>query len=219
MTIGRKTTALALAVVLAGGTVAGLNAQPASPPQMPGMKDASRVAAGTYRADPEHTLVEWSVSHFGFNPYYGLFGEAEGTLVIDPADISATRLDVTVPVTSLAVVSEQLREHMLRPGTDGAEPDFFGPSPEPARFVTTEVRRIASDRALAIGNLTLNGVTNEIAMTITFTGAGTNPMNQAETIGFTGEAAIMRSDFGMPFAVPLISDEVELQITAAFERQ
>ena len=63
---------LAAALVLGTasfGTIAAINAQ-TSPPEMPGQIDTSRVAAGMYATDPAHTLVEWEVSHFGFNPYY-----------------------------------------------------------------------------------------------------------------------------------------------------
>jgi len=55
-----------------------------SAPQVPGVKDTSRVAAGTYTTDPGHTLIGWRVSHFGFNDYFGIFGDATGTLTLDP---------------------------------------------------------------------------------------------------------------------------------------
>lgn len=208
----------AAAILAALGGVAALNAQSA-PPEMPGQVDASRVTAGTYTVDGAHTLVQWSADHFGFNPYYGLFGDVEGTLQIDPANLSATRLDVTVPITSLSVVSEGLREHMLRPGEDGGAPDFFGPTPDAARFVSTEVRQTGRHEAVIFGNLTLNGVTRPAAITAEFTGAGANPMNQKQTVGFTGTTTIIRSEFNMPYAVPMIGDAVDLEITAAFERQ
>ena len=209
--------ALAAATSLALGAGAALHAQDA--PQVPGQMDASRVVAGTYTTDPAHTLVEWEVSHFGFNPYVGLFGDAGGTLTIDPADIGATTLDVTVPITSLSVVSEGLRDHMLRPGKDGADPDFFGAEPEAARFVSTAVHRVDETSAHVMGNLTLNGVTRPFEMNVAFSGVGANPMSKAATIGFTGESTIRPSDFGIAYGIPMVSDEVKLTISAAFELQ
>ena len=44
-------------------------------------------------------------------------------------------------------------------------------------------------------------------------------MNKAETIGFEGTTTIMRSDFGVDYAVPMVSDEVMLKITVVFEKQ
>ena len=164
--------------------------------------------------------MAWSVDHFGFNDYFGLFGDVEGTLTIDPANPSEAMVDVTVPVTSVAVVSEGLRDHLLRPGKDGAEPDFFGPEPEPARFVSRSVEvgpgGVTADVS---GYLTMNGVTRPVDLYVRFTGAGTNPMNERATIGFEGRTTIQRSDFGIDYALPMVGDDVTLEITAAFEKQ
>ena len=213
----KRTIVTAAAIVGLCGSAA-LIAQDASA-QLPGQPDVTRVAAGTYSTDPAHTLVEWEVSHFGFNPYVGLFGDVSGTLQLDPDDLSATRLAVTVPITSLAVVSEGLREHMLRAGKDGGDPDFFGPDPADARFVSTRIEQTGDTSAIIDGDLTLNGVTRPVTIMAEFAGAGANPMNRKQTIGLTGTTTIVRSQFGIDYAVPMISDEVDLTVTAAFEKQ
>ena len=119
----------------------------------------------------------------------------------------------------MTVAGEGLRDHLLRPGEAGAKPDFFGASPAPARFVSTRVVPHGDGRnATILGNLTLNGVTNPVTILAEFTGAGANPMNQRETIGFEGTSMIKRSDFGIDFGIPVVSDEVELNLTAAFEK-
>jgi polyisoprenoid-binding protein YceI len=190
------------------------------PTTAPGAKDAARVTGGTYQADPYHTLVGWRLNHLGFNDYFGLFGDVTGTLTIDPKNPAAAKLDVTIPVASITVASADLKGHLLRPGKDGAKPDFFGANPAPARFVSTAVALDDDgDEAKVTGNLTLNGVTKPVTLDVDFTGAGPAPMTNAETIGFEAEATIRRSDFGLGFGVPLVSDEVELEITAAFEKK
>lgn len=215
----RIAQSLAVFALIGAATVPALALQD-GPPELPGQVDTSRVSGGIYAADPAHTLVAWSVDHFGFNDYYGAFGDIEGTLTIDPANPEAASVDVTIPITSVAVVSEALRDHLLRPGKDGAEPDFFGADPAPARFVSTGVK-VADNgtEATITGNLTLNGVTRPVTIDAEFTGAGTNPMNEKETIGFEGTTSIMRSEFGIDFAVPMVGDEVMLLISAAFEKQ
>lgn len=186
--------------------------------QLPGQKDAARVTAGTYKADPGHSLIGWEVNHFGFNDYYGLFGDVAGTLMIDPANPNAAKVDVTIPVGKVTTASAGLTSHLLRAGKDGGKPDFFGPAPADARFVSTKV--VASGMTAKItGNLTLNGVTKEVTFDAEFTGAGTNPFNKKETIGFEAETEIKRSDFGIAYALPMVSDEVELDISVAFEKQ
>jgi len=186
--------------------------------QLPGQKDAGRVTAGTYKTDPGHSLIGWEVNHFGFNDYYGLFGDIAGTLMIDPANLNAAKVDVTIPVGKVTTASAGLTSHLLRAGKDGGKPDFFGPSPADARFVSTKV--VASGMTAKItGNLTLNGITKEVTFDAEFTGAGTNPFSKKETIGFEAETEIKRSDFGINYALPMVSDEVELDISVAFEKQ
>jgi len=214
--------AAAAALALAVGTTAfapALTAQGA--PQIPGAQDPSRVTAGTYAADPNHSLIGFEVNHFGFNDYYGLFGDVAGTLVIDPANLSAAKVDVTIPVANVTTASKGLTEHLLRAGKDGGKPDFFGPVPAVARFVSTAVKVDAKEptKATITGDLTLNGVTKPVTFEAEFTGAGDNPFNKKATIGFEAETSIKRSDFGVNYGIPLVSDEVELDISVAFEKQ
>ncbi|MXP43742.1 YceI family protein [Allopontixanthobacter sediminis] len=208
----------AFAAALALGGVATLSAQNA-PAQVPGAMDASRVSAGTYAVDPAHTLVGWRVNHFGFNDYFGVFGSVEGALQLDPADVSSAELEIMIPIGMVTVASEGLRDHLLRPGKEGGTPDFFGPDPAPARFVSTQVLRTGDTTADITGDLTLNGVTRPVTINAEFTGAGANPMNRKETIGFEGSTTIKRSEFGIGYGIPMVGDEVELDISAAFEKQ
>ena len=213
-----KKPILALALA-ASGTLAVTSISAQEQPQIPGTMDVSRVAAGSYALDPSHTLVQWSVSHFGFNDYFGLFGDIEGTMTLDPADIAGTQFDITIPITSVAVPSKGLRDHLLRPGKDGAEPDFFGPEPEAARFASTSVRQTSDTTAVVTGQLTMNGNTGPVTMAVQFTGAGQNPMSEAQTVGFHGRATIDRTQWGVSYGAPMIGNEVDLDISAAFELQ
>ncbi|HKT85895.1 MAG TPA: YceI family protein [Novosphingobium sp.] len=198
---------------------AGKQTAPAMPTQAPGKPDTSLVSGGRYTVDPHHTLVEWSVDHLGFTPYFGIFGDATGTLDIDPKRPEQTRVAVAVPVANVTVASPGLKEHLLkRPATEGGKPDFFGPSPENARFVSTMVRVTGAGRAEMIGNLTLNGVTKPVTLNVKFHGAGKMPpmMGGGEGIGFEATGTLKRSEFGLDFGIPMVSDQVDLKIAAGF---
>jgi len=186
----------------------------------PGAPDKTRVTAGTYAADVNHTIVVWEVDHFGFSKYTGIFGEVTGTLVIDPANAAASKVDVTIPVSKVVTANSALTGHLLRAGKDGGKPDFFGATPADAKFVSTSVVLDSDgDEAKVTGNLTLNGVTKPVTLDVDFHGAGTNPYNKKATIGFQAETTIKRSDFGVAYGIPAVSDTVELEIHAAFEKQ
>lgn len=207
---------IAATVGAAALTFGALHAQ-GGPPQLPGMADAARVTAGTYAPDPGHTLVGWRVNHFGFSDYFGAFGNATGSLTIDPANVSAAKVDVMVPIDSLSLVSSGLHDHFLRAGKDGAKPDFFGPDQAAAHFVSTKIESTGGTTANITGDLTLNGVTKPIVIAAEFVGAGENPFTKKKTVGFEGRTSFKRSDYGMGFLVPMVSDEVQLDISVPFE--
>lgn len=207
------------ALALLGSAAFAVTSISAQEAGVPGAAELSRVTTGTYSLDPSHTLVGWRVSHFGFNDYLGLFGDISGTMELDPANVEAAKFDITIPVGAVTVASAGLKDHLLRPGKDGAAPDFFGPDPAPAKFFSTIVRRTSDTTAMATGQLTMNGKTAPVAMMIEFTGAGTNPFNKKATVGFEGRAVIDRTQWGINYAVPAIGREVELNISAAFEKQ
>jgi polyisoprenoid-binding protein YceI len=187
--------------------------------QPPGAKLINRVSAGDYSADPSHTLIGWRVNHLGFNDYFGIFGDVSGTLSLDPKNPNAAKVDVTIPIGKVTTASMGLTEHLLRAGKDGGKPDFFGPNPADATFVSTSV--VAKEaKAKITGNLTLNGITKPVILNAEFSGAGTTPqfMGGKETVGFHGKAAIKRSDFGLTNGIPFVTDNVQLDITVAFEK-
>lgn len=190
-----------------------------APSGPPGTRNAAAISGGTYQADPGHTLVTWTVDHLGFTPYTGIFGSITGSLTLDPKNPSAAKVDVTIPVSKVLTASEGLTAHLLRAGKDGGKPDFFGPSPADAKFVSTKVM-VKGETATIAGNLTLNGVTRPVTLAAKFYGAGKMPaaMGGKENVGFTAATTIKRSDFGVTQGIPLVSDEVKLNIAAAFEK-
>jgi polyisoprenoid-binding protein YceI len=197
--------ALAAVVLLA---VPAMAQTPAGPP---GKADASRVVAATYKVDPDHTQVIWTVDHMGVSPLTGMFGRMTGTLVLDPAKPSAAKLDVEIPLTGLTTTTEGFGKHLRTA-------DFFDAEKFPTgRFVSTSVQAKGAE-AVITGDLTLHGVTKPVTMQAKFFGAGPNPQTKALNIGFTATARIKRSDFGLGFAVPVVADDVDLKIVGAFEK-
>jgi polyisoprenoid-binding protein YceI len=208
---------LALAALITLASTAAFAQQP--PMAAPGAADPSRITGGTYQADPGHTLVTWTLDHMGFSPYSGIFGDVTGTLVLDPRNLAATKVDVTIPVSKVTTASSGLTSHLLRAGKDGGKPDFFGANAADARFVSTAVA-VRGRAARITGNLTLNGVTRPITLDSTFYGAGKAPamMGGKENVGFRATGTIMRSQFGLGYGIPVVGDAVKLDISAAFQK-
>lgn len=198
-------SALALSTLSLGSVVA------QDAPALPGALDPSRVQAGTYAVDPAHTQVAFTVNHLGFNTYVGLFGMPKGSLTIDPKQPEKASLSIEIPMDEVRTSSTDLDKHLKTP-------DFLDTTKYPtAKFVSTGVKVDGMEADIA-GNLTLHGVTRPVTIEARFTGAGLQPMNKKLNVGFSGTATIKRSDFGMGKFIPLVSDEVKLAITVAFEK-
>lgn len=187
--------------------------------QKPGSPNPAAVTGGTYTVDAGHTLIGWRVGHLGFNDYFGIFGDSTGTLTLDPKNPNAAKVDITIPVSKVTTASAGLTSHLLREGKDGGKPDFFGPAPADARFVSTSVEATGT-KARISGNLTLNGVTKPVVLDAEFVGAGKAPamMGGKENVGFHAKTTIKRSEFGVAYGIPFVSDAVALDITVAFEK-
>lgn len=173
----------------------------------------STVKAGTYKVETYHTQVGFTLSHFGFTNYSGLFSGATGSLQLDPAHPSANRIEVTIPVQSVQTTVPLL--------TDELKGDkWFDVAKFPqATFTSTNVKLDADGSATITGNLTLHGVTKPVVLHAHFMGAGVNPIDKAYTVGFQANATIKRTDFGVSLYAPAVGDEVELTIAGAFELQ
>jgi polyisoprenoid-binding protein YceI len=178
--------------------------------QVPGQPDPTRIVAGTYIIEPTHTQIAFTINHFGFNPYHGLFGGSTGSLTLDPAYPQASALTIETPIEELVTTSDKLNAHLKTA-------DFFDTATYPtARFQSTRIE-VTDQRARITGDFTLRGVTRPLVLQAEFTGAGLNPVSEKQTIAFRATTAIRRSDYGMTFIVPLVGDDVILNITAAFE--
>ncbi len=195
---------VAAATLLAGGAVVAQQSLTRTP---------AEVEAGSYKLDPDHGKITWSVDHLGFSTYVGQFVNVQADLTLDSANPANSRLTATIPLTEVDSNSDGLDAHLQTP-------DFFDTANHPvATFVSRSVTVDADDpsEATVVGDLTLRGVTRPVTMEVEFNQAGQSM--GAYKAGFDGEATIRRSEFGINFALPALGDEVKLHIEGEFVRQ
>jgi polyisoprenoid-binding protein YceI len=169
------------------------------------------VQAGSYKLDPSHSKITWSVTHFGFSTYIGQFASVNGTLKLDPKAPAADAVDVTVDTGSLGTLNAALDTHLK-------SKEFLDVAAFPtATFKATKVTVTGERTANIDGQLTLHGVTKPVVVQATFNQGGANPLDKKYSLGFAGSAKIKRSEFGITSYVPAISDEVTLTIEAEFK--
>jgi polyisoprenoid-binding protein YceI len=161
----------------------------------------------TYKIDPNHTdvLAQWS--HFGFSNPSAHFGKADGTIVYDSENVSASSVQVTLPLSGLNSFVADFDAH-LRSG------DFFDAEKFPAAtFKSTKVESAGKGKLKVTGNLTIKDITKPVVLDVTLNKAGEQPMAKRAAIGFDATATVSRTAFGVGKYVPNVSDEVKLRIT------
>lgn len=196
--------AAALIAALALGAVGAAAAAPTAP---------SQVQAGTYAIEPVHTRIVFAVDHFGTSTWYGDFSKASGALTLDPKNPGASSVSVEVPVATVSTTNGVLDGELK-----GA--DWLDAAKCPTMtFKSTKVTPTGPDRATVAGDLTLHCVTKPVVLQARFHGAAVNPLSHAYTVGFDATGKIKRSQFGVTKYVPMVSDDVELILSAPFVKK
>lgn len=164
-----------------------------------------------YKIDDKHTHVLWHINHFGFSNPSGKW-MAEGTLQYDKNDPQKSKANITIDVGNIITGLPELDKHLK-----GKQ--FFDVEMYPkATFVSDKVTVMDNQITKVDGKLTLHGVTHPVSIHVKQNKIDKNPITEKPTIGFTGEATLNRSDFGIRTLIPGLSDEVKLNIEVeAFE--
>ena len=168
----------------------------------------SASAADNYKFDQSHTAVIWQASHFGFSNPSGKFTAVDGVLVLDEKDPKQSSVEITIKIASIETGLEKFNEHLK-------SEDFFNAQKFPtAKFVSRKINLIGKDRARIAGDLTLVGVTKPVVLNVKLNKIGAHPFTQEKAVGFSANAIIKRSEFGINYAVPGVSDDVKIMIEA-----
>jgi polyisoprenoid-binding protein YceI len=195
--------AIMLAAAVAGSTAA----QPVAP-----SRDPSQVQAGTYKVEPYHTRILFSVVHMGLTDYYGQFNGASGKLELNAANPAASSATISIPAGSVDTSNSVLNGELI-------SSQWFDATQFPTiTFTTTKVTLTGKDTAELTGDLTFHGVTHPVTLQAKFNAGGPNPMSKKYTVGFNATGHLKRSDFGVSKYVPMVGDDVTLTISAAFEK-
>jgi polyisoprenoid-binding protein YceI len=168
------------------------------------------LAADTYDIDPVHTSVLFSAQHFNAGLFFGRFDNTTGTVVIDDANLAASKISVTTQVSSISTWNTQRDTHLK-------SPDFFDATQFPnLTFVSKSITKNGSKYSVT-GDLTIHGVTKSVTVDFTKTGEGDDPWG-AHRAGWYAEFNLKRSDYGMKFMQPTataagIGDDVKLIVS------
>lgn len=169
--------------------------------------------SGQYKLDPNHAALLFKIQHLGLSTYVGRFNQFDASLNFDPQNISTASLQALVDIRSIDVNNADLADTLQ--GSDWFDSLQF---PQ-AKFVSQGVKPLADDQFEFYGQLTLHGVTRPASFIARFHGGADNWMTGKYTLGFSATGNITRSEFDMASYIPLVGDEVQLEIYAEFLKQ
>lgn len=173
------------------------------------------VPTGTWKVDKAHTRVGFTIKSLGFTTVRGEFRKFDGALEIgeDLADARAYgRVDAASVDTNLARRDKHLRSKDFLSAERHPELTFRSKAIEPVDEGTFRV----------IGDLSINGVTNDLELTAELRGIETGPEGE-ERLWLEVTGQVSRTAFAMTLLAALgsaaIADEVKIVIDLTAVRQ
>lgn len=188
------------------------------------MTDTAQYAANatgtrtTWAIDASHSNVEFGVKHMMFTTVKGRFAGVSGTIELDEANPANSSANVTIDASTIDTRDEKRDAHLR-------SADFFDVEQFPTiTFESTRVEPKSSGEWRVFGNLTIHGVTHEVELATSYSGAGKNPWGQ-EVAGFEATTKISRKAFGLEWNVALetggllVGDEIKISIDLQAAKQ
>lgn len=142
-----------------------------------------------YDIDTEHSSIEFSVAHMVVSKTKGRFTDYRGFVEMDPDGAKIKAIEAVINMASVNTNHEKRDGHLKNE-------DFFNVEKYPTMTYKMKYSRKDGDNIIAIGDLTMLGVTREVTLVGQFNGA-IKDFKGSTRAGFTAEGKLNRKDFGM----------------------
>jgi polyisoprenoid-binding protein YceI len=163
-----------------------------------------------YGLDQSHSTVEFVVRHLMISKVRGRFAAFTGQIELAPGSDVPTAVSAVIDAASVDTREAQRDAHLK-------SADFFEVEKYPQiTFESTRIEGAPHDFTIH-GNLTMHGVTRDVALAASFEGRGADPWG-GQRVGYTAHTTIDRKDFGVSFNAALetggvmVSDEVRIEL-------
>src|SRR4051812_7953081 len=144
----------------------------------------------TYNIDSTHSSAQFSVRHMMISNVRGEFGKVTGTVLYDPANLAASKIDAAIDVASISTREPQRDAHLK-------SPEFFDVEKFPAiTFVSKQITS-SGGTLQAKGDLNMHGVTREVVLTIDEPTPEVKDPWGLFRFGATASTKVNRKDWGL----------------------
>jgi polyisoprenoid-binding protein YceI len=142
---------------------------------------------GTWTIDPVHTNVNFTIGHLGLSHVQGRFDTVSGTIDANAKDLAKSSVQFTIQVASVNT------NNGMRDG-DLKSKNYFDADNYPTiTYQSTKVIK-AKSGYVAIGNLTIHGITRTVALPFQIEGPIIDPWGNSR-IGIVTHTIISRLDY------------------------
>lgn len=172
---------------------------------------SAQAAPATYKVDQAHTTAQFVIGHLGVSRTVGRFNELEGSYRIDNDNPSSNSVEITIQAASIDS-NHQKRDDHLR------SPDFLDVKQFPTLSFKSTGYKGGADKGVLSGNLTLHGVTKPVSFDVEKVGEGKDPWGGYRS-GFVAKATIQRSEFGVSYFIPGVTDATDITLFVEGIRQ
>ncbi len=179
---------------------------------------ATTATRTTWNIDASHSQVEFAVKHMMIATVRGRFADVKGTVVTDDSDLAKAEVDVVIDVNSIDTREAKRDAHLK-------SPDFFDAETFPLiTFKSTRVTGAGGDQFKLVGDLTIHGVTREVALDVTSEGRAKDPWG-GERAGYSAQTRVNRKDFGLTWNQALetggliVGDEIKISLDLELVKQ
>lgn len=172
--------------------------------------------AGTWKIDPTHSEIAFSVRHLAISKVKGKFENFDVT-VTTGEELTDTTVEATIEIASVNTNQAQRDEHLRTS-------DFFAADEFPEMTFKSTGVRVEGDHLLVDGDLTLRGVTKPVTLKAEFGGITTDGYGQTKA-GGEATTKIDRTDFGVNWNAAVeaggltLGDEVTITMELQFALQ
>ena len=152
-----------------------------------------------------HASINFKIQHLGYSWLTGRFNEFDGKFNYDKNKPDAANIQVNIKTASIDSNHAERDKHLRGD-------DFLNVSKFPdAKFVSTSIQDLGSNKLKVTGDLTLHGVTKSIVIDAEKLGEGNDPWGGYRA-GFAGTTRIALADYGMTYNLGPASTHVELEL-------
>ena len=171
----------------------------------------STFAQTTWKADPMHSFVAFSIKHMGISFVNGNFTAFSGTLAAAKEDLSDAKINFTADVNSVNT-TVAMRDKHLKSG------DFFDAEKYPTmKFESTNFKKLAGDNYELSGKLTIKDVTKDVVFKVVNGGTAKDNKGTVKA-GFSATTNINRLDYNIDYdpAGAALAKNVEIKLNLEF---